>query len=334
MQSRNVSIDVLKGIGILFMLSAHSLGGYVHSFAYSFHMPLFFIVSGYFYRSKGLKDCVYGNFHRLLVPSIFTCFLMLAISIVEDLCGLGGVRSPNQVLEMLIYANGSSANYDKIWGDFASIGSLWFLGCLFWAKIIYEILHRQSDFRYVVMSCFILSVAAVVIGQYLVLPYSFLQGITVLPFLCIGECIKNADTGKLRTAHFALFSLLVVGWLISTFYDVLSIAAFKWKWYVIPNILFASAGVGVMYYLSKFLAKIPCVSKILAFIGEYSILFVCFPVIESYFIPLKDIVPDVSYQMAVILLLKVLWAVMAVAIVVNSQKLRNIYGVAKPKFLR
>lgn len=90
MRTRDVSIDVLKGIGILFMLSAHSLGGYVHSFAYSFHMPLFFIVSGYFYRSKGLKCCISDGFNRLLAPSLYTCLLMLVISIVEDFCGLGG----------------------------------------------------------------------------------------------------------------------------------------------------------------------------------------------------------------------------------------------------
>ena len=334
MRTRDVLIDVLKGIGILFMLSAHSLGGYVHSFAYSFHMPLFFIVSGYFYRSKGLKCCISDGFNRLLAPSLYTCLLMLVISIVEDFCGLEGVKSPSQVMDMLVYANGSSANYTKIWGNFACIGSLWFLGCLFWAKIIYEILHYLADFRHIALLCFFLSVIAVIIGQYMVLPYSFLQGITVLPFLCIGECIKKVDTKQLKTEYFVFFFLLVVGWLFSTFYDVLNIAAFKWKWFVIPNILFASAGVGVMYYLSRFIAKKPFVSKILAFIGEYSILFVCFPVIESYFIPLKQIVPSTSYQMAVILMLKTLWAVMAVAIVVNSRILRSIYGVAKPTFLK
>ena len=40
---RDCSIDILKGFGIILVLVAHSLGGYVHTFAYSFHMQLFFL---------------------------------------------------------------------------------------------------------------------------------------------------------------------------------------------------------------------------------------------------------------------------------------------------
>ena len=48
MKRRDLSIDILKGIGISLVLVAHSLGGVVSRFAYSFHMPLFFIVAGLF----------------------------------------------------------------------------------------------------------------------------------------------------------------------------------------------------------------------------------------------------------------------------------------------
>lgn len=53
---RDASFDVLKGIGISLVLVAHSLGGYIHTFAYSFHMPLFFLVAGYFFKQRGGKE--------------------------------------------------------------------------------------------------------------------------------------------------------------------------------------------------------------------------------------------------------------------------------------
>ena len=48
MKQRNVAIDILKGIGIILVLTAHALEGFVSQFAYTFHMPLFFIVTGLF----------------------------------------------------------------------------------------------------------------------------------------------------------------------------------------------------------------------------------------------------------------------------------------------
>lgn len=46
--NRVESIDVLKGIGILFMVLGHMHFSviFIH-YVYAFHMPLFFLISGY-----------------------------------------------------------------------------------------------------------------------------------------------------------------------------------------------------------------------------------------------------------------------------------------------
>ncbi|WP_411740358.1 acyltransferase family protein [Pseudomonas sp. BF-B-26] len=51
MKERNFSVDVLRGIGILLVVSGHaSSGSSMNVFApYSFHMPLFFFISGLFF---------------------------------------------------------------------------------------------------------------------------------------------------------------------------------------------------------------------------------------------------------------------------------------------
>lgn len=47
-KTRSVELDILKGIGIFLMVFDHvGWGGAVHTYIQSFHMPLFFIVSGY-----------------------------------------------------------------------------------------------------------------------------------------------------------------------------------------------------------------------------------------------------------------------------------------------
>ena len=48
------SIDIAKGIGILLVVFGHLTVGKqnVYSFIYSFHMPLFFLLSGLFSSNK------------------------------------------------------------------------------------------------------------------------------------------------------------------------------------------------------------------------------------------------------------------------------------------
>ena len=48
------AFDILKGIGIILMIVAHTYGpnSMIWDFIYAFHMPLFFIVTGFFYKQK------------------------------------------------------------------------------------------------------------------------------------------------------------------------------------------------------------------------------------------------------------------------------------------
>ena len=51
-------IDILKGIGIVLMILDHCFGWgkdvFIHSVIQSFHMPLFFIASGYLWKKPEL----------------------------------------------------------------------------------------------------------------------------------------------------------------------------------------------------------------------------------------------------------------------------------------
>lgn len=142
---RDVSFDVLKGIGICLVLVAHSLGGYVHTFAYSFHMPLFFLVAGYFFKPRDCKKEFALDFRRIMVPFFFAGILMLLLAMAFSPFNFESVKSPSYALEALIYGNGSSVNYHKIFGNFASIGSVWFLGALFWSRQIFNFLLNLNS---------------------------------------------------------------------------------------------------------------------------------------------------------------------------------------------
>lgn len=55
-EKRFLELDILKGIGILLMVFDYvGWGMTIHTYIQSFHMPLFFIVSGFLYKKVILK---------------------------------------------------------------------------------------------------------------------------------------------------------------------------------------------------------------------------------------------------------------------------------------
>lgn len=98
MKERIQYIDAVKGFAIFLMVFAHSIGwnmsdwqnicrdsnsldGFLWQLIYSFHMPLFFMVSGYFQplHTDSYLRIIKKKSLRLLLPYVTTGFLMLLI---------------------------------------------------------------------------------------------------------------------------------------------------------------------------------------------------------------------------------------------------------------
>lgn len=112
---RNDSIDILKGIGIVFMIIAHTIGpnNYIWDVIYSFHMPLFFITTGFLYKQKNIHKLLLNNTSRLISPYISTCNIVVIFS---------QIRQPHSFLIDLS-------------NILSGLGPGWFLLALFMARI-------------------------------------------------------------------------------------------------------------------------------------------------------------------------------------------------------
>lgn len=74
--NRCLEIDIAKSIGIYFVVLCHMklVNTDFWHFVYSFHMPLFFFISGLLYKDRTLKETITINVQRLLIPyATFYC---------------------------------------------------------------------------------------------------------------------------------------------------------------------------------------------------------------------------------------------------------------------
>lgn len=138
----NKSIDwvsTLKFFGIIAVILGHIANPF-GSFIYSWHMPLFFMIAGFFIKTEGaLKDLLIKDWKRLMLPYfIFSMFALMVTSL--KLWGLH--REP------LIYLNELWAIF--FWMDYKHLINtyafvLWFLPALFFAKFLYYIINKNSS---------------------------------------------------------------------------------------------------------------------------------------------------------------------------------------------
>ena len=115
--SRIEYIDIARGIGILLVVLGHNDFSLVSPFAYqviySFHMPLFFFLSGYFINtSSSFLAFTVKRFHSLLKPYLFTIFLIYAGSI--SFGRIGFQNALGRIIKSL-YASGIYIDWVQLW---------------------------------------------------------------------------------------------------------------------------------------------------------------------------------------------------------------------------
>lgn len=117
-------IDSIRGLGIVLVILGHmSIPEILRQFIFSFHMPLFFIVSGWLYNNNfSFKWCM-RKLDSLFVPYLFYGVLTLGVLAFE-----GRYQMP-ELLQNYLLGNG--------------VGVLWFLTCLLMVEFLGGIILKR-----------------------------------------------------------------------------------------------------------------------------------------------------------------------------------------------
>ncbi len=123
MPKRIEYLDIARGLGILLVVLGHNdfaaLSPFFHQVIYSFHIPLFFFLSGYFINtSLSIFEYSKKRFHAVLKPYLFTIVLIYFVSVSFEKMGF-----QNALVRI------AKALYGSI--DYIDWAQLWFLPNLF-----------------------------------------------------------------------------------------------------------------------------------------------------------------------------------------------------------
>lgn len=216
MKERIGFIDTAKMIGIYLMIIGHcnmvDSIPYLSKFIYLFHMPLFFIISGYLYKPVELSLSIKKYSAAYLLP-----YLIMTVSsiVVVVPCSLYlGMDVIEEIKILLVAIVCGSGNFG---GMYPAIGVGWFLCALFIAMFFYNLIsnyYNYSNKTIVIFTIFVLTWASCL---KITLPFSIQAGLSSMLFLLIGEGLRkfnllenNITNIKLVTPFVGMIIILAI----------------------------------------------------------------------------------------------------------------------------
>lgn len=254
-------LDVLKGTAIVLMIVNHvSLDrAWIGNLIGVFHMPLFFLISGYLYKPRALKETIERNIVKVLCPYLITCFIIWTI-----MCLFYGRYQWGMSILW-----GNSKPISELYG----IGPLWFLTTYFWtmiyANLLLKIMSKLT--RWIVIIILFVSSVVFVHCFSLLLPLGLTTAIGGVVFLFAGMEIQETPQYFLQKKY--VYGGLVI-WVICVIFGR---CAMSWHIYKL-NLLQVLGGIYGTYLCYKIVEQFKTSSIIwrgLCFIGINSLPILC-----------------------------------------------------------
>ena len=272
--NRNEFIDVCKGIGILLVYYGHSAywGTLPSRIVFSFHMPLFFLLSGFVFnvaKISSLRALLRKVTRNLLLPYII--FVIIGCLMKYDETFLNWKSDPIGMVIRIIHGEGSN--------------SIWFLSCLSMVQILAWCFLRwaarfERRFAIGILASMMLVVAC---GISLIVPESVVSRLpfmsasvpSCLFFFSIGVMCKD-ELGEFPFSPFKMSSLLLI--LPAIFAglvcvnilqrDTFDLRSAKFTVTALPSCVL---GLMLVAYSAKAAMAIPFVYSVLSGIGKRSL---------------------------------------------------------------
>lgn len=313
-------IDFAKGMTILLVIIGHCygddlIGSFIHSAIYSFHMPLFFILSAMTFKFSvsdvDFKSRTIKSAKHLLIPFLITFVIYMFWP--KDVNMLFNINYWYDMLYTFIYATaGGEVNIlnHTVYSIIA-----WFLVALFIVRTIFDYLHLKikNDSILFIVSC-IWCCIGILIGKIQWLPFSMDISLAVLPFFYYGYK-KSIDVMDRVFMKMLIWGII---WLLSL--CVIPNLSLTARSYPLFPICYLTAIAGTMFLVE--FSVICCktkVSKPIIFLGRNTLYLLCIHTLDSRIYGLWNVEGHYYYTCLKRILCNLL-IFFVVIIIINIQK--------------
>lgn len=210
-------LDAAKGIGIIFVVLGHtSIPEPLANYIWSFHIPLFFLLSGYLFgmrKPARFKPHLVGKVRTLLIP--YTAFFIMLYVYYFALGSRYGEASSmglTMPLKGFFYSSGNLLD-----GFFTP---LWFLTCLFTVEVMFFWIYRLFTKWYgiALVACSVLGyLGSIYLTPHFRLPWGLDTAFTAVVFYGAG-CALYGQPLPRKNASWAIIPIpvfLVVNFFVS-----------------------------------------------------------------------------------------------------------------------
>ena len=191
--NRNNAIDIAKGLGIFIVLWGHTYCPF-KPYLYVFHMPVFFLLSGFVFNNRdGIKDTLKKKVRSLCIPFFFFLIFQRIGFILIAL--IGGTFNPSYLLIWTpIYP----------WG---TVGVLWFFISLFTVSVVFSMVNKLPSELYRFFACLLMTYMGYLLSNNDVhLPLRLGSSLSMMFFFYVGNKLSSVDLDKI--GHLKTWMLL------------------------------------------------------------------------------------------------------------------------------
>lgn len=326
---RIIFIDVAKGIAILLMIIGHVLEqGLKRNAIFSFHMPLYIITSGFFYKEKSLKKDIKNLIINLLIP---TTIILLIVFFINNVTYLGFVETCKEALKVITVCWSHKSKIDY---NFIGTGVLWFVYFLIGIRILFrlnkKVVEENDLFLFVIVLLETYIGFIVGIKGYW-LPWSLDVTFSCMIFYYVGYIFnKYAILEKICENYKILFIVFMI-WILGIYYNPIEIAIRSY-----PNGLWsyitAISGAIIILKISMFIeSKFVFLTRILSWCGKNSLYILFGHHIEWSVIKYDIILRNKTIHKLVLIFYKCSVSIIFAVLILNLKKLLNkILKIIKP----
>lgn len=319
-------IDVAKGIAIILMIIGHTIPyNNLIILIFSFHMPLFVILSGITYKppinKENLKINFKKYFKKLFLPY---AIVLLTCTSIRILINYQDVSMPiflKEICKAFLWGNGCDYTFANI--SFTGIGPIWFLITLFLSKITFDMINYK--FQNVNLSTNIiiysfLLLLGIELGQITWLPQGLDLVLVFLFYLNIGHLFKN-NFKCLKINKNIIFIISFIIWNFCIGMNMYIELAMRSYPLGIISVISSLCGSYCIIELSKIIVNSKKTKKFFVNIGIMSLTILCVHSIEDALINWKELYVNL-YFLTIIRVIVVL--IISFTITLINKKIKNI----------